>query len=200
MAVLLKNSSSSFCFFRLLFVLLGISITGCQNSPEHAKNISNTNNTAMGGYTASIHSLALPFKDSCYDTLAIQKQNLPDSLSKFTIYGQLVGKIEETKQYVAILYSIPADIQLPVLHTFNTKGQLISSLKLFIGNCCGENEDCSGVSTAEITKDLHIILKDSMQTFERDKKKSDKKRNIQIVKKQEEFRIDSTGKIISLSH
>ena len=153
----------------------------------------------MEVFSSSVHSLKLPFTDTCFDTLAIQKATLPDSLAKLKAYGQLVGKINETPKYIALLYSISADIQLPVLHTFTPKGEKISSLKLFIGNCCGENEGCSGLSTVVITKDMHIILKDSMQTFDRDKKKFDKKRNIRILKKSVEFRIDSTGKIIPLT-
>jgi len=154
--------------------------------------------TVMDVYSSSIKPIKLPFKDTCYNTIAVQKVTLPDSLSQFNKYGQLIGKVNETNNYIAILYTLPADVQLPVIQVFNKKGEEVASLVLLIGNCCGEDEACSGISTVRITKDLHIILKDSTQTFERDKKNADKKYNIQIEKKQREYIIDSTGKIIPL--
>jgi hypothetical protein len=189
-------------FFKFcLFILSGMLIASCHTSTQNnvTPSISSVNTSVinvLGGY---ISFVPLPFVDTCYDTIATQKQRFPDSLSKFKSYGQLLGKVKETKQYLALLYSIPADVQLPVLHTFNTNGDKISTLKLFIGNCCGENEGCSGLSTVVITKDMHIILKDSMQTFERNKKKFNKKKNFRIVKKYEEFKIDSTGTIIKVN-
>ena len=175
-------------------------LIGCTGSPggKNSNSPEGMRNNAMGIYSASVVSLKLPLSDTCDDTMAIQRLKLTDSLTKFNIYGQLVGKVNETEKYVAILYTIPSDVQLPVLHTFDKSGQEISSLKLFIGNCCGENEGCSGLSTVLITKDLHIILKDSMQIFVRNKKHADKKQNIQIVNKQEQFKIDSTGRILRI--
>lgn len=190
--------------FPPVFALAGIMLFGCNNPSDNKKNNQTINTTATGNamsmFSASVKSLKLPFTDTCFNTLAIQKKTLPDSLSKFKAYGQLVGKINETGDYIALLYSIPADVQLPVLHTFTTNGEKISTLKLFIGNCCGENEDCSGLSTVVITKDMHIILKDSMQTFERDKKKFDKKKKIKTLKKYEEYKIESTGKIVPIGN
>jgi len=153
----------------------------------------------MDVYSSSIKSIKLPFKDSCYDTMVVQQVNLPDSLSNFKKYGQLIGKVNENSHYIAILYAIPADVQLPILRVFNKDGGEIGSLKLLLGDCCGENEACSGVSTLYITKDLQIILKDSTRTFERDKKNADKKYNIQLQKRKKEYMIDSTGKILPLT-
>ncbi|HTA27849.1 MAG TPA: hypothetical protein VK809_08670 [Bacteroidia bacterium] len=191
---------SSFTF--LCSALAAIILVGCHNTPDNKNNPVTpppSSGNAMSMYISSVKLLHLPFKDTCFDTMATQHAvTLPDSLEKFKKYGQVVGKINETPRYTAIIYSISADVQLPILNTFNARGERISSLKLFIGDCCGENEDCSGLSTVTITKNMHIILKDSMQKFDRDKKKFDKKRNIQILKKVEEYRIDSTGKIIRL--
>jgi len=189
------------CFPVFFIILVFILIGGCNNSSENGNNEGdiNLNNNAICAYSASIASIKLPLNYTCDDTMAIQRINLPDSLSKFKKYGELIGKVNETNRYIAILYSISGDIQLPTLYTFSKTGEEISSLKMLIGDCCGENEDCSGLSTVQITKDLHIILKDSMQTFERDMKQSDKKRNIKILKKQEEFKIDSSGKILLVS-
>src|SRR6185312_10730654 len=141
-------------FHRFVFVFLIILLF----SACHMANNDSVNKeaTVMDVYSSSIKPIKLPFKDTCYNTIAVQKVTLPDSLSQFNKYGQLIGK------------------------------------------CCGEDEACSGISTVRITKDLHIILKDSTQTFERDKKNADKKYNIQIEKKQREYIIDSTGKIIPL--
>jgi hypothetical protein len=203
MPVLLKSTGFSLSPVKFLFgAILLIFLSSCKNSSQNnsAPTIITTENiTTSSVLGASMHSLHLPFTDTCYDTVATQRSRLPDSLSQFKQYGKIVGKINETGKYVAVLYAISADVQLPVIHTFNTNGEKISSLKLFIGNCCGENEACSGLSTVRITKDLHIILKDSMQTFDRDKKKFDKKRNIKVVKKYEEFKIDSTGTILKVS-
>lgn len=194
----MPNSLKNKVFLLYSSFIFSVFIAGCNNSSGNTQNIrtNNLNTPIFSIYSGAVNSIKLPFKDSCDDTLAIQRLNLPDSLSKFKNYGQLIGKINETQKYTAILYSISGDVQLPVLYVFNKDGKEISSLKLLIGNCCGENEDCSGLSTAQITNDMHIILKDSMQTFERDKRKYDKKRSIQIFKKREEFKIDSTGKII----
>jgi len=194
MRLFVKNSFLFF-FLGLVFYIL---LQGCNNSAQNNENVISKSNI-ITAYAAAINSLQLPLKDTCYDTLAIRRLSLPDSLSKFKKYGEIVGKIDENRNYVAVLYAIPADIQLPVLQTFNKDGKEISSLKLFIGNCCGENEDCSGLSSFQITKDLHIILKDSMQTFERNKNNSDKKRNIETHKKVEEFKIDSTGNILPVN-
>ena len=184
-------------FFILLFFF---TLYGCNNSTGKGSsvNVNSLNNSAISIYSACIASIKLPLNDTCDDTIPIQRIKLPDSLSKFKKYGELIGKVNQTDRYTAILYSISGDIQLPVLYTFNTEGEEISSLKMLLGNCCGENEDCSGLSTAQITQDLHIILKDSMQTFERDVKQSDKKKNIKLLKKREEFKIDSTGKILQV--
>ncbi len=186
--------------------VFAVLLSSCNNStpnnnsilPNRPTDVTKTIPTEISVLGTYIHSLALPFKDTCYDTMTVQKRKIPDSLSKFKTYGQFIGKVSETRQYIAILYSIPADVQLPVLHTFNANGDKISSLKLFIGNCCGENEGCSGLSTVQITRDLHIILKDSMQTFERNKRKFTKKKDIQTFKKYEEYKIDSTGKILKV--
>jgi hypothetical protein len=192
MASFSKNS----ILFSLVTSLLYIFLTGCQSSAKRDDNENKTSiKNAISAYCSVIHSIQLPIKDTCDDTIAIQKVSLPDSLTRFNKYGQLLGKINESKNYTAILYAIPADIQLPVLRTFDKDGKEIASLKLFIGNCCGENEDCSGSSTFHITKELQIILKDSVQTFERDKKNLDKKKNTQTLIKQEEFKIDSLGNI-----
>ncbi len=195
-----NNKLPSLLIKLLLMASSGIMLTGCHNSLKD-----NTTQAtpppvanAMSQFTASVKLLNLPFKDTCYDTIATQHVTLPDSLTKLKKYGQVVGKIYQTPHYTAIIYSISADVQLPILNTFNEHGERISSLKLFIGDCCGENEDCSGLSTVTITPNMHIILKDSMQKFDRDKKKFNIKRNIQIFKKREEYRIDSTGKIIRL--
>ena len=192
-----KIASQSLAMTLMVFLL-----SSCHNTTTNNTNTNTQVTTqpinAMSVYSSAIHSIKLPFIDTCFDTIAIQHPKLPDSLSEFKNYGQIVGKVHETRNYVAILYSIPADVQLPVLRTFNTNGQKISSLRLFIGDCCGENEDCSGQSTFEITGDMHIILRDSMQTFERDKKKYDKKKNFQMHKKMQEFKIDSNGKIIQM--
>ncbi len=199
---MVTNSNKRVSVFTFLFSALAVIIVfGCHNTPENKSNATippPPPGNAMSMYTSSVELLHLPFKDTCFDTMATQHATLPDSLEKFKKYGQVVGKINETPRYTAIIYSISADVQLPILNTFNARGERISSLKLFIGDCCGENEDCSGLSTVTITKNMHIILKDSMQKFDRDKKKFDKKRNIQILKKVEEYRIDSTGKIIRL--
>lgn len=177
-----------------MFLLLGVWV-GCHTANNES---ANKKESAMEIYSSSIKSIKLPFIDTCYDTIAVQNVLLPDSLSAFKKYGGLIGKVGENNHYVAILYAIPADVQLPVLRVFDKNGGEVASLKLLLGNCCGENEDCSGVSTVCITKDLHIILKDSTQTFERDKKNADKKYNIQLQKRKKEFMIDSTGKILPL--
>lgn len=194
MVNLIKNR-----FLSLFIVILGVLLfSRCHNSMTNTGN-QQPNTMKVSGmhiFSKSVKFLKLPFNDTCDDTLPIQRLSLPDSLSRFQKYGKLVGKLCETGRYTAILYIIPADVELPVLQVFDTNGNKISSLKLFIGNCCGENEGCSGLSTVQITKDLHIILKDSTQTFERNKKNLNKKRNIQTTKKTEEFRIDSTGKIV----
>jgi hypothetical protein len=203
MFILFQNICNLFKLGKYLLLLsLGFLWFGCHNASEN-KVSNNTNtpsvdNTVINIISSAVKPLKLPFIDTCYDTLPTEHPNFPDSLLKFKVRGQIVGKVCETKNYIALLYSISADVQLPVLHTFNTNGEKISSLKLFIGNSCGENEASSGLSTAIITKDLHIILRDSTQTFERDKKKYEKKKNIQLFKKYEEYRIDSTGRIIPL--
>lgn len=188
--------------FVLVLIILFSTWIGCHLANNNAINndsAANKKENAMDTYSSSIKSIKLPFKDTCYNSMAVQKVNLPDSLSGFKKYGQLIGKVGENNHYVAILYAIPADVQLPVLWVFNKNGGEIASLKLLLGDCCGDNEACSGVSTLCITKELHIVLKDSTQTFERNKKHADKKYNIQIEKTQREYMIDSMGKIIPLT-
>jgi hypothetical protein len=179
---------------------------GCNTSTTNQNAASvESNRTAMEIFSSSLMKVKLPFKDTCFDTVAVQHIKLPDSLSNLKQYGQIIGKVDETPEYIAILFSKTGDIQVPILRTFNHKGDLISSLRLYIGNCCGENEDCSGLSTA-IVKDnttrntsatmvMEIYLKDSTQTFERDKKKFDKKRNIKILVKEEYYTINDKGEI-----
>jgi hypothetical protein len=196
MPILFKKSLSILPLIGIFFIFLA----GCHTAPDNNGNGSNSKNTAMGIYSASINSIKLPFKDTCYDTIPAQKVTIPDSLTKFKDYGQLIGKVFENNKNIAILYSIAGDVQVPVLHIFSKDGKEISSLNLFIGNCCGDDEACSGISTVEITKDLYIILKDSVQVFERDKKNSDKKRNIKTMENLEEFKIDSTGNIINVNY
>ncbi len=179
----------------LLLSGIFISIVGCHTNPEKSNTIASSIESPMKTYTSSMRSVSLPFIDTCYDTVATQAVSIPDTLSKFKKYGRVIGKVNETDKYIAILYSLTGDVQLPVLRTFNKNGEPISTQKLLIGNCCGENEACTGLSIAKITKDLHIILIDSNQTFERDKKKSDIKKNIQLHYKLLEFTIDSTGMI-----
>ncbi len=192
---------SGYKYFILSFLAGSFIFISCHSSTDNssvnkpeAKNL-----TAIELFSSSLHSVPLPFKDTCFDTVAVQHIKLPDSLPKFKTFGQIIGKINETSDYIAILFSKSGDIQLPILRTFNHNGELISSLRLYLGDCCGENEDCSGVSTVSISKDLHITLKDSTQTFERDKKKFDKKSNIKIKVKDEIYRISDKGEIEKVS-
>jgi hypothetical protein len=191
---------SNTLFHRFVFVVVMVVLcsvwTGCHTATNDS---ANKKESAIDAYSSSIKSIKLPFVDTCYDTVAVQQVNPPDSLFQFIEHGQLIGKVYETNKYVAILYTLPADIQLPVLEVFNKEGKEIASLTLLMGDCCGEDEACAGVSTVCITKELHIILKDSTQTFERDKKNADKKYHVQIEKKQREYVIDSTGRIIPLT-
>jgi len=199
MSVLFQKKNPFFLhrsLLKLSLLVYSLLLFGCHTSLNKA---TTPKNTVIRILNTSIEPFLLPFKDTCYDTVATKRIILPDSLEKFKGYGRVLGKISDNQKYIAILYAIPADVQLPVLYTFDSAGKKISSLRLYIGNCCGENEDCSGASTVEITKDLRIILKDSIQTFERDKKNADKKRNIQTLKKHQEFRIDSTGRILKVN-
>lgn len=187
---------TSFHRFSFIFIMVVLSSywIGC-----HTANDRNKKESVIEAYSSSIKLIQLPFIDTCYDTLAVQQANPPDSLFQFEEYSQLIGKVSENNHYIAILCTIPADVQLPILEVFNKNGEKIASLSLLEGDCCGENEACSGISTVCITKDLHIILKDSTQTFERDKKNADKKYHVQIEKRQREYMIDSTGRILPLT-
>jgi hypothetical protein len=185
----------------IILLIVSLSFSGCHNtSPSTVSNAITASPTVMEKYCSGIRQLTIPLTDSCFNSLPVQKIMLPDSLSSFKEFGKLAGKIAETRNYIALLYVISSDVELPVLRTFTHNGEKISSLKLFIGNCCGENEDCSGASTFIITKNLNIIMKDSMLTFERNKKKFDKKKNIQLYKKSVEYIIDTTGKIIPFEY
>src|ERR1700728_179256 len=105
-------------FNRFVFVfaviLLFSTWVGCHTANKD--NATNNNNAtkkenAMDIYRSSIKSVKLPFKDTCYDNMAVQKVALPDSLSGFGKYGQLIGKVGENNHYIAVLYAIPADVQ-----------------------------------------------------------------------------------------
>ncbi len=181
---------------QLLSILIIASFIGCHSTGNQNTSATGSDNkTAIEVFAASLHKVNLPFIDTCFDTVARQHINIPDSLPEFKKYGDIIGLLAETDTYVAILFSKSGDIQLPVVRTFNHSGHLISSQKLYNGICCGENEDCSGLSTVVITKNLDIHMKDSTQTFERDKNKSDKKENIKIKVKLETYTIETDGTI-----
>ena len=179
----------------IVFGIISLSL-GCHSTTTNSdESLTDKKPTVFEGFAASIHNITLPFRDTCFDTVAVQRLKIPDSLSKLTKYGQIIGKVNETDNYIAILFSKEGDVQLPILRTFTHSGEMISTQKLLIGICCGENEDCSGLSSFEISKDLKITLKDSTLTFTRDKKKFDKKMNIKSETKLEEYIIDNSGNI-----
>ena len=116
-------------------------------------------------------------------------------------YGQgnhIFGKIAETNNFMAIIYLVPADIQLPVIQTTDKKGNKISELSMY-ERWCGEDPYSKGTSWASISKDLTIVLSDSAILYKRDTTGGRIGEIIEDTKRTEVrhrvFKIDDTGHI-----
>lgn len=144
---------------RILTMFLWVA---CQN-PANNKT---PKEIAFEKYVKLIHPLHLPYTDTCEYPFYSQKIDLPDSmLDMFTpSYYCVIGKLEETDKYVAIIYRIDKSPEGPILKTFDMKGNQIQKMIIYNGFCY-ESDSASSICTVQITADKLIICKDSITKY-----------------------------------
>ena len=111
--------------------------------------------------------------------------------------GTIIGKIKVTHQFVAIVYSYPSDIALPILETYNLKGEKIDQLQLVnLINCAEDFTDTiEANSSLIISQDTIIQIIDSIF---RTVVENDITTRISLKSTfSETFRISESGKIIN---
>jgi hypothetical protein len=154
--------------------------------------------TPFSAFYTKIPETTLPFICYCNKQLTPFKTGISDSAVKkySNIADAMVYKRLPTTgdNYCAIIYLIPADVQVPVLVTYNDSGKEISRLNLYEKHC-GEDELSSGLTWADITIDKKIIVHDSSSDFERDKQGNILEETRKIRVKSKNYSIDKTGKI-----
>jgi hypothetical protein len=123
--------------------------------------------TSFKEFIESMPILSIPLKVNCDD------DKYPNSdFDRNRIFGKkfrpagstIIGRLVTTNQYVALVYSYPADIALPFLETYTLSGVKIDSLQLFTYENCVEdfNESIETNSAFVITKDFEIQIIDSV--------------------------------------
>jgi len=157
---------------------------------------------AFEKFKKQIPRLKLPYKKNCSDTVAHLKLNIPDSiLKKYAPKGVsgIIGMLEDTDFYTAIVYSVSGDIEYPIIQTYNPEGDTLNNIGILAGNCCGSDSNCSGAFWGEIFPDHSIFVHDSERTYLNDEngKKSSTKFN--TINTSEMYSITKDGYIRSKS-
>jgi hypothetical protein len=148
----------------LIFLSIIVIILSCCQSSIMTKEM-----LQFKQYKDSIPTISLPLRLNCDNNIEPIKTSISNTtVRKFGGEKMLVyGKLAETKVYTAILYIVTLDESIPILKISNNSGVEISKLTLL--KECGGNETCYfGTSSAEITSDLQIIIRDSVRTCKLD--------------------------------
>lgn len=186
---------------QLLLLIIFCFFFGCEQpqkeGPRTAYEENPVKEFTFSDYSKQIKKVDLPFRTTCDNGLQGTKLNFSDSIigSYGVELGSIFGKIADNDKFTAIVYLCPADVILPVIQTTSKTGEKISKLQLF-EKYCGEDEHSWSTSKAEITKDLTILLRDSVITYDRNKKGMiiEKSRKTEVSSRV--FYIDSEGQII----
>lgn len=149
-------------------------------------------------YENSLPVISLPLYFYCDKPVKKTFTGMPgDIILKYSgnLTSQVMGKINNTGDYITILYLVQGDIQVPFICTFDRQGKKISTLQLF-DKYCGENEASIGMSWAEITHEVTIIKDDSETTFNRDAKGEIIKETMKTAKHEQDYTINEKGYIV----
>ena len=189
--------------FSILFLTI---IIGCNGPTKTEKtktsNINPTNDTikTFQEYVEKMPFIQLPVLITCNEPYFenFEKFRNNDFGAGFKPEGAtIIGKIKVTHQFVAIVYSHPSDIALPILETYNLKGEKIDQLQLVnIINCAEDFTDTiEANSSLIISQDTIIQIIDSIF---RTVVENDITTRISLKSTfSETFRISESGKIIN---
>lgn len=143
----------------LLTLLFFCALTSCtHNQASIQEQISQK--TDFEQYVESIPILELPFELSTNDTIAhipIENPFLPEGAA-------LLGRLQSNNDKHLILYSYPADIRLPILEIYNSKGEKLNTLPLFDYGKCPLT--ASGYSRFEITDQGEIYKETACDLYD----------------------------------
>ena len=130
----------------------------------------------LQSYLDLIPMIKLPLDFECengFDIPELDYEN--DLVSKYKPEGAtIIGKLYQDKDEVALVYGYPADIFYPLISVIDKTGQEIREIRFFkLGNCVGD-AGYSATTKGTITKDLKILTKTEIITWDSENEDSDK--------------------------
>ena len=149
-----------------LFFLLS-----CTNRPSLSNADTLTDTTRDNGlfkeFLNKIPSHHLPVNFSC----GIETGTRIESNSEFEKFSNFIphdvdvifGLIGKTEKFKLIIFGKTGDDIIPIIFSFDNNGNRIDSLDLSLVGCGGADEYVIPYDCAQIGKDLHIVLRDTIK-------------------------------------
>jgi len=129
---------------------------------NQTKNDNTNTSTLFEEYIKTLPKVILPLSLSCgIDNAKDIEQT--ENFKRFIPWHaeRVLGSLPTNGKYNLIMYGYIGDDTYPILFSYDNEGKIIDSLDLIINSCGGADESRIPYSSAEISKDLTIILTDT---------------------------------------